>query len=154
MSTAAKVGAFFLVVLIIAGLLIWKIEDLKIGRIVGKTVSIQFDDVAGDKLRRLDDSRAAIAHDRRARYREMDERIHGAAGPKIDRETDRRVHHEYGADGGGFLRVRQLAQRFERAGLRGRQRGHVGLAARAERRRARCDRRLAAGAVHAQLKPG
>ena len=49
MSTAAKVGAFFLVVLILAGLLIWKIEDLKIGRIIGKTVSVQFDDVAGLK---------------------------------------------------------------------------------------------------------
>ena len=32
MSTAAKVGAFFLVVLAITGFLIWKIEDLRIGR--------------------------------------------------------------------------------------------------------------------------
>jgi phospholipid/cholesterol/gamma-HCH transport system substrate-binding protein len=49
MSTAAKVGAFFLVVLVLAGLLIWKIEDLRIGKVVGKTVSVQFDDVAGLK---------------------------------------------------------------------------------------------------------
>lgn len=49
MSTAAKVGALFLVALVIAGLLIWKIEDLKIGRRTGKTISIQFSDVAGLK---------------------------------------------------------------------------------------------------------
>jgi phospholipid/cholesterol/gamma-HCH transport system substrate-binding protein len=49
MSTAAKVGAFFLIVLILAGLLIWKIEDLRIGRAAGKTISVQFDDVAGLK---------------------------------------------------------------------------------------------------------
>jgi phospholipid/cholesterol/gamma-HCH transport system substrate-binding protein len=49
MSTAAKVGAFFLVVLALAGLLIWKIEDLRIGRKAGKTISIQFADVAGLK---------------------------------------------------------------------------------------------------------
>ena len=31
MSTAAKVGAFFVAVLILAGLMIWKIEGLKMG---------------------------------------------------------------------------------------------------------------------------
>ncbi|MFY9550047.1 MAG: MlaD family protein [Thermoanaerobaculia bacterium] len=49
MSTAAKVGAFFMIVLILAGLLIWKIEDLRIGRVTGKTVSIEFGGVAGLK---------------------------------------------------------------------------------------------------------
>ncbi len=49
MSTTAKVGAFFLVALVLAGLLIWKIEDLKFGREAGKTLSVQFNDVAGLK---------------------------------------------------------------------------------------------------------
>jgi phospholipid/cholesterol/gamma-HCH transport system substrate-binding protein len=49
MSQAAKVGAFFLIVLILAGLLIWKIEDLSIGRVAGRVVSVEFDDVAGLK---------------------------------------------------------------------------------------------------------
>jgi len=49
MSTAAKVGAFFLVALVLAGLLIWKIEDLKFGKRTGKVISIQFSDVAGLK---------------------------------------------------------------------------------------------------------
>jgi len=47
MSTAAKVGGFFLVVLILAGLLIWRIEDLRIGRGPAKKVSVEFKDVAG-----------------------------------------------------------------------------------------------------------
>jgi phospholipid/cholesterol/gamma-HCH transport system substrate-binding protein len=47
MSTAAKVGAFFLVVLTIAGLLIWKIEDLRIGRGRPRKVTVQFQNVAG-----------------------------------------------------------------------------------------------------------
>ncbi len=51
MSTAAKVGAFFLVVLVLAGLLIWKIEDLRIGRAAGRVISVEFDDVAGLKLK-------------------------------------------------------------------------------------------------------
>ena len=48
MSTAAKVGAFFLVVLAIVALFIWKIEDLRIGG--GgppRRVTVQFKDVAG-----------------------------------------------------------------------------------------------------------
>lgn len=49
MSTAAKVGAFFLVALVLTGLLIWKIEDLRIGRVSARTLSIQFDNVAGLK---------------------------------------------------------------------------------------------------------
>lgn len=47
MSTAAKVGAFFLVALAITGLLIWKIEDLRIGRGVTQKVTVQFKDVGG-----------------------------------------------------------------------------------------------------------
>jgi len=49
MSTAAKVGAFFLLALFLTGLLIWKIEDLKVGKVAGKTISVQFDDVGGLK---------------------------------------------------------------------------------------------------------
>jgi phospholipid/cholesterol/gamma-HCH transport system substrate-binding protein len=47
MSTAAKVGGFFLVVLIVAGLLIWRIEDLRLGRGPAKKMSVEFKDVAG-----------------------------------------------------------------------------------------------------------
>jgi phospholipid/cholesterol/gamma-HCH transport system substrate-binding protein len=47
MSTAAKVGAFFLVVLAITALLIWKIEDLRIGRGRPQKVTVQFQNVAG-----------------------------------------------------------------------------------------------------------
>lgn len=47
MSTAAKVGAFFLVVLAITALFIWKIEELRIGRGVPTRVSVQFKDVGG-----------------------------------------------------------------------------------------------------------
>ena len=47
MSTAAKVGAFFLVVLVITGLLIWKIEDIRVGKGKPTRVTVQFKDVAG-----------------------------------------------------------------------------------------------------------
>jgi phospholipid/cholesterol/gamma-HCH transport system substrate-binding protein len=49
MSTTAKVGAFFLVALVLTGLLIWKIEDLRFGKAAARTLSVQFDDVAGLK---------------------------------------------------------------------------------------------------------
>ena len=49
MSQAAKVGAFFLIALVLAGILIWKIEDLNLGRAPGRGISVQFDDVAGLK---------------------------------------------------------------------------------------------------------
>lgn len=49
MTTAAKVGALFLLALALTGILIWNIEDLKLGRKLGKTVTVQFDDVAGLK---------------------------------------------------------------------------------------------------------
>ena len=47
MSTAAKVGALFLVVLAIAGLMIWKIEDIRVGHGGSKKVTVQFADVGG-----------------------------------------------------------------------------------------------------------
>jgi len=47
MSTAAKLGAFFLVVLILAGILVWRIEDLRLGRGPAKKISVEFKDVAG-----------------------------------------------------------------------------------------------------------
>jgi phospholipid/cholesterol/gamma-HCH transport system substrate-binding protein len=47
MSTAAKVGAFFLVILVIAGLLIWKIEGIRIGKGKTRAVDAEFQDVAG-----------------------------------------------------------------------------------------------------------
>jgi len=55
MSTTAKIGAFFLVVLIAAGILILRIEDIAIGRKARThTVEVHFADVAG-----LDDKSAA-----------------------------------------------------------------------------------------------
>lgn len=47
MSSVAKVGAFFVAVLILAGLLIWKIQGLRIGKGEGQEISIVFPDVAG-----------------------------------------------------------------------------------------------------------
>jgi ABC-type transporter Mla subunit MlaD len=47
MSTAAKVGAFFLVVLVLTGLLIWKIEALRFGHGAPHHISVEFADVTG-----------------------------------------------------------------------------------------------------------
>ncbi len=47
MSTAAKVGAFFLIVLAITALLIWKIEDIRVGHGRPRKVTVQFKDVGG-----------------------------------------------------------------------------------------------------------
>ena len=47
MSTAAKLGAFFLVALVLAGILIWRIEDLRLARGPAKKMSVEFKDVAG-----------------------------------------------------------------------------------------------------------
>src|SRR6266567_109200 len=47
MSAAAKVGAFFVIALVLAGLLIWRIEDLRIGRGKAQRISVEFKDVAG-----------------------------------------------------------------------------------------------------------
>ena len=76
MSTAAKVGAFFLLVLAIAAFLIWRIEDLRIGRGAPTRVTVQFKDVAG-----LDENLPLVADDRVAQ-RQL---VHRA-------EIDRREH--------------------------------------------------------------
>ncbi len=47
MNAAAKVGAFFVIALILAGLLVWRIEDLRIGRGKAQRLSVAFKDVAG-----------------------------------------------------------------------------------------------------------
>src|SRR5713226_6139322 len=47
MSAAAKVGAFFVIALILAGLLVWRIEDLRLGRGKQQRISVEFKDVAG-----------------------------------------------------------------------------------------------------------
>lgn len=47
MNSAAKVGVFFLVVMVLAGVLIFKIEDLHLGRKGVKSISIVFSDVSG-----------------------------------------------------------------------------------------------------------
>src|SRR5580765_6873378 len=47
MNATAKVGLFFLVVLFLAGILIFKIEDLRVGKKGGKTVVVAFPDVSG-----------------------------------------------------------------------------------------------------------
>lgn len=47
MSIAAKVGAFFLVVLVLTGLLIWKIEALRFGHGNSRHVKVEFADVSG-----------------------------------------------------------------------------------------------------------
>jgi phospholipid/cholesterol/gamma-HCH transport system substrate-binding protein len=49
MSSAAKVGAFFLVILILAALLIWKIEDLRFGKKVEQEISVRFENAGGLK---------------------------------------------------------------------------------------------------------
>ena len=46
MSAAAKVGAFFVMILILAGLLVWRIEELRLGRGKAQRISIEFKDVA------------------------------------------------------------------------------------------------------------
>jgi phospholipid/cholesterol/gamma-HCH transport system substrate-binding protein len=47
MSAAAKVGAFFVIALVLAGLLVWRIEDLRFGRGKQQRISVEFKDVAG-----------------------------------------------------------------------------------------------------------
>jgi len=53
MNATAKVGLFFLVVLVLGGILIFKIEDFRLGKKGGKTVVVAFQDVSG-----LDDKAA------------------------------------------------------------------------------------------------
>ena len=47
MNTAAKVGAFFVAALVLAALLIWKIEGLRFGGVGQQKISVEFKDVAG-----------------------------------------------------------------------------------------------------------
>ena len=47
MNTAAKVGAFFLAVLVLGALLIWRIEDIRIGKGRPQKIAAEFKDVAG-----------------------------------------------------------------------------------------------------------
>jgi phospholipid/cholesterol/gamma-HCH transport system substrate-binding protein len=47
MNTAAKVGAFFLIVLVLAALLIWRIEDVRVGKGKPQRITAEFKDVAG-----------------------------------------------------------------------------------------------------------
>ncbi|MEO8190528.1 MAG: MlaD family protein [Acidobacteriota bacterium] len=47
MNAAAKVGVFFVVVLILAGVLIWQIQGLRLGRGAGHRVSVEFPDISG-----------------------------------------------------------------------------------------------------------
>ena len=47
MTTAAKVGAFFFVVLILTGLLVWKIEALRFGHGAARHITVEFADVSG-----------------------------------------------------------------------------------------------------------
>ena len=49
MNSTAKVGAFFLVALVLTGLLIWRIEDLRFGKATTGSLSVEFDNVAGLK---------------------------------------------------------------------------------------------------------
>lgn len=47
MSTAARVGIFFVMALTLAAVLIWRIEDLRLGKGPATKLSIQFKDVSG-----------------------------------------------------------------------------------------------------------
>jgi len=93
MSTAAKVGAFFLLALALTGILIWNIEDLKLGRKLGKTVSMQFDDVAGLK-EKADVRVAGVLVGRVARIR----LVGGRAVVDVELEKDVDLHQGASAD--------------------------------------------------------
>lgn len=92
MNTAAKVGAFFLVVLTIVALFIWKIEDLRIGRGgAPRKVTVQFKDVAG-----LDEKTAVrVAGVRVGRVTKI--RLTQAGRALVDVELDRDVALRQGA---------------------------------------------------------
>lgn len=47
MNAAAKVGAFFVIVLVLGAILIWQIQGIRIGKGPTKHVSIEFADIAG-----------------------------------------------------------------------------------------------------------
>ncbi len=93
MTTAAKVGAFFLLALALTGVLIWNIEDLKLGRKLGKTVTIQFDDVAGLK-EKADVRVAGVLVGRVAKIR----LVGGRAVVDLELEKDVELHQGAAAD--------------------------------------------------------
>lgn len=92
MSTAARVGLFSFVVLVLAGLLIWRIEDLRIGRGKPRRVTIQFQDVAG-----LDEKTAVRVAGVRVGRVEKIRLIEGKA--YVDLELDYDVDLRQGASG-------------------------------------------------------
>ena len=47
MNAAAKVGVFFVIVLILAGVLIWQIQGLRIGKGHAQRISVEFPDIVG-----------------------------------------------------------------------------------------------------------
>ena len=87
MSTAAKVGAFFLVALALTAVLIWNIQDIQFGRKMAKTVTVQFDDVAGLK-EKADVRVAGVLIGRVARIR----LVGGKALVDIEMEKDVDLH--------------------------------------------------------------
>ncbi len=93
MSTAAKVGAFFLLALAVTGILIWNIEDLKLGRRTAKTVTVEFTDVAGLK-EKADVRVAGVLVGRVAKIR----LVGGKA--LVDLELERDVELHQGASAG------------------------------------------------------
>ncbi len=93
MTTAAKVGAFFLLALALTGILIWNIEDLKLGRKLGKNVSVQFADVAGLK-EKADVRVAGVLVGRVAKIR----LVGGRAVVDLELEKDVELHQGAGAD--------------------------------------------------------
>jgi phospholipid/cholesterol/gamma-HCH transport system substrate-binding protein len=93
MSTAAKVGAFFLLALALTGILIWNIEDIKLGQKLGKTVSVEFTDVAGLK-EKADVRVAGVLVGRVAKIR----LVGGRAVVDLELEKDVELHQGAGAD--------------------------------------------------------
>ena len=83
MNATAKVGLFFLVVLVLAGILIFKIEDFRIGHRAGKTVVVAFQDVSG-----LDDKAAVRVAGVRVGKVSKIRLVEGRAFVTIDLERD------------------------------------------------------------------
>ncbi|HKD10620.1 MAG TPA: MlaD family protein [Thermoanaerobaculia bacterium] len=92
MNAAAKVGAFFVIALILAGLLVWRIEDLRLGRGKQQRISVAFKDVAG--------------LDAKSTVRVAGVRVGKVAKIRIDRATGRAI---VDMDIGGDVDLRQGA---------------------------------------------
>ncbi|HSS45650.1 MAG TPA: MlaD family protein, partial [Thermoanaerobaculia bacterium] len=90
MNAAAKVGLFFVIVLIIAGLLIWRIEELRLGKGPARALSVEFSNVAG-----LDNKSAVrLAGVRVGKVKRI--RLHGGKAI-VEVELDREVELRQGA---------------------------------------------------------